>query len=202
MTTKKLKSTFSIFILLSLVGCAFTHEVSINPVRELSRKEKIPLRITLQLSPELCAYTLTKNRMGDQHIFPLGGPLCKGSEIVARAACTEVFIISKDSVASEQKIDARLIPEIITVDYHMPQWAWEEQEAVIIVKWTLFDNAGKVLWIDTIQSKGSNKLGSTFSGLKRNRETMQMAVDDLFQKSLESILSSQEIRRFAVSVAK
>lgn len=186
-----------IIIMTSLTGCGFTHKISAKPFEELSSKEKIPLHVELLLSPDFCDYKFTRQRGLDWHVFPLGEAFCNGSKILANAAFTEVSVASGEAIPSGNRIDAKLIPKLVSVNHFMPMVAWQIQEAVIIIEWKLVDINGKMIWVDTVQGKGRNKLGPALTGLRNNQETMQMAVDDLFLNSLNSIMSSQEVRRYA-----
>lgn len=187
-----------IIIMTSLTGCGFTHKISAKSFEELSSKEKIPLHVELLLPPDFCDYKFTRQRGLDWHVFPLGEAFCNGSKILANAAFTEVSVASGEAIPSGNRIDAKLIPKLVSVNHFMPMVAWQIQEAVIIIEWKLVDINGKMIWVDTVQGKGRNKLGAVSPmGPRKVQKTMQMAVDDLFVKSLNSIISSQEIRRYA-----
>lgn len=187
----------SIVIMISSAGCGFTHKISAKPFEKVLGKEKIPLHVVLLLSPDFCDYTFTRQRLGDWHVYPLGEAFCNGSKMLANAAFTEVSMTLETTIPPGHRIDAKLIPKLVSVNHFMPMWAWQIQEAVIIIEWKLVDINGKMIWVDTVQGKGRNKLGTTFTGLRNNQETMQMAVDDLFLKSLNSVMSSREIKRYA-----
>jgi hypothetical protein len=71
-------------------------------------------------------------------------------------------------------------------------WKGYGQTALMMIKWTFTDYSGKIIWVKTCKGEADNKG-------KRWFEMIQASLDDLFQKSLENILSSQEIRKFSES---
>ncbi len=182
-----------IVFMISLAGCYLPHKITAKPFEELLGKEKIPLHVELLLPPDFYDYKFTRQRGLDWHVFKLGKAFCDGSKMLAEAAFTKVSVTSGTAIPPGDRIDAKLIPNLVSVNHFMPMTIFEIQEAVIIFEWKLVDINGKMIWIDTIQGKGRKQLGS----LWHNRATMQMAVDDLFFNSLNSIMSSQEVRRYA-----
>jgi len=168
-----------------------------------SKERKIPIRVGLELPPDFCNYTYKfkgPEIFSDCHIYPLGKVFCDGAEMVSKAAFTEVVVTSKGTSVSVQKIAGTLIPQFIKIDIAGGPTSFGGFKAAIMIKWIFTDNSGKMVWVNT--SRGESRItgGIPFTSEKRLSQSIEMAIDDLFQKSLESILSSYEIRRFAGSM--
>jgi len=116
-----------------LSGCVFSHKISAH-IPQASESKPVPLHVALLLPDDLCRYRFTRQRLGDWHIFKLGPALCQGTKDVARAAFSQVTVTNVRSTATA---DALLIPKIVSVDHFMPMTAWEQQEAMIVLEWTL-----------------------------------------------------------------
>jgi len=180
-------------LMIILCGCAFSHELSVKPVRKVSIEEKIPIRVALELSPDFCNYHYSwQMGVSDRHNFPLGKAFRRGAEMVSEAAFFDVSVTSKDVKPPAHKIAGIITPQVIHVDIMGAPWKGYRQTTLMMIKWTFTDHSGKIIWVKTCKGEADDKG-------KGWLEMVQASLDDLFRKSLESILSSQEIKKFAES---
>jgi len=56
---------------------------------------------------------------------------------------------------------------------------------------------GKLIWLDTVSGSAIVRQGTAFSYKKKRQRHLQMTLDDLYEKSFRSIISSIEIRNYA-----
>lgn len=186
-------------LILALSGCVVS-KVSLKPVTGYPQAEKINLKVQLMLTEEMCSAVWHMNYDYDDGKappkdnrkldFPLGDDFCLNTRKVANILFTDV--IEKKNSSSITGIDAILTPKILTLIRNRPPGATNEQTTTIIVKWSLKDNNGNIIWVDTITAQGKANLVDT-------QKQVQDLFNDLFQKSFKALSSSVEIRRFALA---
>lgn len=186
-------------LILALSGCVVS-KVSLKPVTGYPQAEKINLKVQLMLTEEMCSAVWHMNYDYDDGKappkdnrkldFPLGDDFCLNTRKVANILFTDV--IEKKNSSSITGIDAILTPKILTLIRNRPPGATNEQTTTIIVKWSLKDNNGNIIWVDTITAQGKANLVDT-------QKQVQNLFNDLFQKSFKALSSSVEIRRFALA---
>jgi len=193
-TTILLQISVLIFV---LSGCSIS-KVSLTPVTGYSQTEKINLKVQLMLTEEMCSAVWHMNYDYDGGEappnnkildFPLGDDFCLNTRKIANILFADV--IEKRNSSSIGEIDAILTPKILTLIRNRPPMATNEQITTIIVEWSLKDNNGDIIWVDTITAQGKAELMET-------QKQVQDLFNDLFQKSFKAISSSVEIRSFAL----
>jgi hypothetical protein len=189
------------------VGCSANFELSkVKPIEEVPTKNKIPLRVALLLPNEFRTYIHVEEfpkLLKERAVFPMGEVLSKYAEMASRAVFTEVVVT--EGTSQVEKIDATLLPQVVGVD-------WSDNIAIMI-KWTLSDNSGRMIWVDTCRGVDKTPgLGpaqfvpivNIFAAIDLKRKIqimMENAIDEAFRKFTESLSSSYEVRRFALEMS-
>jgi hypothetical protein len=80
-----------------------------------------------------------------------------------------------------------------------PQSLWEDQEAEVIVEWAMTDSTGRLLWEQTAGGVKRVAAGTFLNRAKLNRTALQQAVDAVFRRLQDLIVSAPELRTLATS---
>ena len=97
------------------------------------------------------------------------------------------------------KVDAILAPRMVSAERTRPMYIFQEQTTTIILEWMMKDVNGDLIWVDTITGEGKAPMGGPFGEKKNARKQVERALEELFQKSFETMSSSVEIRGFAAT---
>lgn len=162
-------------------------------VKSYSPREKINLTVALQISEELRTAQWEKSSV----IIPFGEHLVRNSETLARAIFSTVVLKDGSPASPEVQVDAVLIPRMVFVEHRYGIWKWDDSVITMGLEWSLRDRKGNPIWVDTVQGEGKTETGNAFTGRTRMRERAGLVVDDVFQKSFETMVSAQAIREFA-----
>lgn len=187
-----------------LSGCAYTQRLTVNPLEPVPEHDKLPLRAALVLSDDACSYTyhVEQSRSLRTWVFQLGETLCRYAENLVRDSFTEVVVTASAGSALQEKPDIILTQRIIAVLVEFPdfpQSLWLDQEAEVILDWTVTDGLGKPLWSRTDGGMSQIRAGSFLTRARLNRKLMQEAVDEVVNKFRARIVSAPEIRLLAAS---
>ncbi|MCK5270151.1 MAG: hypothetical protein KAJ46_05170 [Sedimentisphaerales bacterium] len=195
MTIMKIRKDISGFrflvpmiFILCLMGCDFTPQVfKINPdqLAEYNETNKIDLMVELCLTDKFCNYTW-EPPTGLRYTLSLGSSLCSNAEILCKRVFQDVVVTNgtEDSVKS----DVILTPEVVFLAKTQPAYGFQMVEMEINVKWTLTNSKGKIIWIDTIEGIGQEKMGGPFSFEKNTRKQIRMAMENMFKNTYSAIL--------------
>lgn len=208
-----------ILLLLYLDACA--HTIKVSPNLTITPLEGKPShKVGLYMSQELCNFAkkFTPNLESDKllmgplaglltHklVFPMGGPLCQGTEEILKRIFPGLERFSSPNLSSHPcEVKFVVIPDLVAVDLavverrqilkffnpFLPGFPGKFS-ALIIVKWTAIDCKGDPIWIDTFQGKGWAKTGWFESYFTTAGKAMDRAIEDMFKKANDEVLSSR-----------
>jgi hypothetical protein len=189
-----------ILILLNACTLKTTKAVSLTVPKE----KKIPLRVGYYVEPNLSKLKYLKKTLGGEANLLIGETMCNGIEAVVSASFEDVIKLSSlDIDLTSQKIKAVVIPEIISIDMNIPLTTasasipafglssllmkGEDVQAIVKMKWTITDTEKNILYVKTITGEGHNFCKTVWC----RRDVMELAIQDQFQKALESILTQE-----------
>lgn len=184
-------AAFSIIMLgavIFLSGCTVTHTIKADLQVSTGEIDRIPIRVGLYMAPEFCHYTVRKEWLLDTHVIELGGALCNGTKDTLAAGFREVTIL--ESLAfdpCQEKVNAIVVPEVVKVSIFLPATTFQPTNTIVRVKYTFLDQEGQIMWVDTFQGEAEVEVRHFKKDLRR---CVQLAVEDLYHKSLQGILSS------------
>ena len=189
------RSHFStLFGLVLLAGWPFlvSCTIVIKPrarTTQYATAEKIRLKIALNLTDELRDAKWEQRAILTPTIMPVGPALTEDASRLASNTFIEVVEI-KNGSPPPKPVDAILTPKMAFVGMASGQiMPFAHDTTTIRLEWTLADPMGKVLWADTVTG-----LGESNNGLAKN---LTLALEDVFKKSQDTMLSSKVIQQFA-----
>jgi hypothetical protein len=172
------------------------YKMKVKPIREDPVREKLPIRVTLELKKDLCGL-VKRLEGGCSPNYALGEAICAYSERVAGAAFAGFVRTDGASPGPVSETDAVLRPRLADISESGHTWSWSKVEIVIVIEWAALDREGNTLWVKTVPGVGRGKQGTMFTCGGNHRKITQAAVDDVFNQSLNELISSPELRRLA-----
>jgi len=183
-----------LFIILTFfVGCYKIYEHHMPTAVDMSfqQRQKIPLRAGLYMSEDFLHYSYEWEVEFGKHVFPIGAILQNGSKDMIKAAFQDMIIVLSPEEANTKRVDVVISPSVETVilPYELKMRAY--QDAGIFIKWMISDIEGNPIWVETIE--GNSHLEK--ERLYQTREelmdkSLQLAIENQFQKSFQKIVSS------------
>lgn len=194
MKIRRAQGAVVLLTILFITGCAqIVYDIPNEPVSH-PQINKLNLRVGLSLSEEL--RRAKWERPGYGITVTVGETLTLNAEVMAHALFSSVVAVTNNTIEPvEARVEAVLTPRMVSfVRTQLASPHFGEQISTIILKWTLKDVKGNMIWVDTIAGEGRGK-----GTHRKAEEQIEALVEDLFQKSFQAISSSPEIREFAES---
>lgn len=189
-----------LFGMLFATGCTTTYKIDSDPAMDYTAHNKIDLRIQLHMSDGFSGYMWEhKMALGDTSRMGMGPALSSNAEAMATGLFRDVVVSRGSSDSPPGGVDAVLTPRVVSVERAMGTTAFSDMKTIIDLEWTLADAEGNLIWVDTIQGVGKAKTGNLFTHRSEARKQGNRAIQDVFQKSVEAIMSSPEIQAFVKS---
>ena len=185
------------FTILILSGCTH-HKFSLNPVNTGSHSPAIPLKVELSLDPDLCNYThvcYTRGGLGGperntKRVLLFESTLCDYSEKIIKKVFSEGHIVS--GAEKRANVDFVITPRLVGISTQCIFGFPVEVVSEISIEWKITDPNGKLVAIKEIKGTGRDirLFGSLYP---RFQQSLQAAIDDLFQRTYDYFISSSEI---------
>jgi hypothetical protein len=179
------------WVLFTAVGCVLHHPV--KTVDKYPASERINMKVALVLTHEL--RNAEWQNVGTGYILPFGEHLAQNSEVLTRALFSEVAVHKELPEPTAEDFTAVLIPRMVFVEQSLGIWKWNPSTFTMALEWTLKDQRGTIVWVDTVKGTGSTETGNAFTGRERMRAGF--VIEDVFLKSFDAIRQAQAIRDFA-----
>jgi hypothetical protein len=162
-------------------------------VEEGPVEAKFPLNVRLVLNSELCNYSYTSYRQGAKRFYELGNALCVNHRNLFGALFENVTVVSDATEGNASGYDVTVIPNIIDTSALVRPGAPPSFEATVIYECSMVDNHQRTIFLRTI------KEDKVYQGYGRNshKNVMQQAVDEVFVRLKDEMVSSPEIKKFA-----
>lgn len=155
-------------------------------------REKIPLKVGLNITDELLKSKYEKHVMGGTLSIPIGGSLATNAGVLARHTFDNVVDMKNGQLPSGETVAAVLTPKLAYIGRTTGATSFGESVIDIKVEWTLIHPDGNQIWVETVDGKGT---GST--GWSSPESILKKSLDDLMLNSELSLTSAQAIREFA-----
>src|SRR5208283_4975974 len=118
---------------------------------------KLSLTAALVLTPEFCA-TVNKKK---SEKFQVGKAACAELEPVLKGIFTSLTRVDDSSKAGDAQVV--LEPKFADVAATEAAIAFSNRELVVQVEWTVRDQSGKAIWIETVQGSSKRHIGNAFT---------------------------------------
>ena len=157
-----------------------------------------PLSLTadLVLTPEFCA-TIDKKH---SEKFEVGKAACDQLEPVLTKIFAKLTRVDDASKAT----DAQLVlqPRFSEVGGTEKAFAFSTRELVILVEWTVRDQEGKVLMLDTVQGTGKRHIGNTFTYKSNLKHIIEDSTQDMAEQSAQKIAAAPALVKLSAAPVK
>ena len=178
-------------------ACTTVYEVSSVPLAGLPEVSRYELPAQLRIDEVLLAAKWERKMMGDTFRIPLGPAVASNAESLARDMFASVEVVSAAGPVATGSVV--LVPRIVSADQTLAATAFGDQTLTVVLEWSLTDDKGAPLWVDTIIGQGTTNAGNLFTHKSNARERTDFMLRDLFTKSRAAISESPELRRYAES---
>lgn len=193
-----IKYIFMFYVINFITGCA-------SPVTSVPENlvvfrpvSKVNLNVNVEITKNILEAKY-KYMDFEKFSYQLGDNLSKNIDGLSRNIFNK-YSLSTEMGVQNAKFDAILIPELIAIEGKAGMWASNDAETAIILQWTLKNQKGDILWVDTVKgvavsSAGTGAGPNNFAVMSNMR--IDAAIKDVFLKSHDSIYSSPAIKKIA-----
>jgi len=158
--------------------------------------QKLSLTAALVLTPEFCA-TVTEKK---HEKFPVGKAACTELEPALQPVFTSLARVDDTSKAG----DAQLVlePKFSDVGSTQKAFAFSNRELTVLVDWTVRDQSGKVIWLETVQGLAKRHIGNLYTHGSNLKHIVNDSVQDMAQQSAAKMSSAPELLKLSVASVK
>jgi hypothetical protein len=196
MLSRRWTASLILPILLLSGGCTHMMEQPVHEIDLPSVGNKIDLPVRLVLTDEFRTAQWTKSAMGDTWIVPLGENLVHDAKRVARNVFVAPIIPDDGAYRGDLgRARYRLTPKMLFSEQSFGVTAFSEAKTSIGLEWSLADESGRQVWVESVKGVGVGIGGNVFTGKKHQKLRLQKALQDLFTKSQDAMLASATLRQ-------
>jgi hypothetical protein len=184
-------------LLLFAVGCMLLPTRSVLAESQATpAPQKLSLTAALVLTPEFCA-TVNKKK---SEKFPVGKTACAELEPVLKGIFTSLIRVDDSSKAG----DAQLVlePKFADVAATQAAIAFSNRELVVQVEWTVRDQSGKAIWIETVQGSSKRHIGNAFTYGSNLKHIVQDSVQDMAEQSAAKMSAAPQLLKLSAAPVK
>jgi hypothetical protein len=176
-------------------GCTHNYKQPIHEINFAPATEQLDLLVALEVTDSFRNAKWEKHSMGDTFIMPMGDNLVHQTNRLMRSVFRNPII--PDEATPAEKVDADFVlrPKLAFVEQSFGVTAFSQASTSIGIEWNLMRKSGESVWIESIKGVGIGQAGNIFTGSHHQEKRFQAALQDLFEKSQEAMLSSQLLRR-------
>ncbi len=188
-------------------SCNFNFNVGQKFQLAPPRIDKIPLRIGLTLSPEICNFKLDKTRQDEARHYFFGESICYGIKEMMGSLFTDVVVSNSLEIKpAGGSLKYIIVPSIAECDFLFPGNVFVDFRAVVAVKYTVYSEDGTVVWFDTYRGSGQQPMSKShfwnmlvfpvgiyamITNEKNASEScMRQAIEDQFRQATEGLKQS------------
>ena len=161
-----------------------------------SSQPKLALTAALVLSPEFCATVTTKAH----EKFRVGKAACAALEPSLKKVFASLTRIDDSSKSGNAQVV--LEPRFADVGSTQRAFAFSNRELAVLVEWTVRDQSGKAVWIETVQGSAKRHMGNAFTHDRNVRRIVNESVEEMAEQSAEKMSSSPELLKLSAQPVK
>ena len=176
------------------------HEINLS-----SAQARINLPVQLILTDDFRNAKWEMSSLGSTFTMPVGENLVHHTIRLVRNVFTQPLILDVKTNPQGNNIEAEytLRPEMVFIEQTTGVSGYSESQLSIGIEWNLARKTGAPVWIETIKGVGVERQGNPFfaaqvEGYQRKR--LKSALQEVFEKSQEAMLSSPLLRRLEQSI--
>jgi hypothetical protein len=95
-----------------------------------------------------------------------------------------------------------LVPKFTDVAATGASFAFSNRDLVVAVEWTARDQAGKAIWLETVQGEARRHAGNAFTYGSNLKHIVQDSVEDMAEQSAAKMSSSPELQKLSSASVK
>jgi hypothetical protein len=150
---------------------------------------RIPVSATLVLTSDLCTAKSKKGSGFIHDTYPVGKCACDELEPALRPAFSS--LTRTDDLLLSPQTDLVLLPRLLDFEIGQRQTRFTKPETRLQIEWTLKNNAGTTIWLETILGSAKGKLNSK----KDLEQLLKDTVDSNVVKLLDEISNLPEVHK-------
>lgn len=154
--------------------------------------QKLSLTAALVLTPEFCASVKGREKI------PVGKTACTELEPVLKGIFTSLTRVDDPSKAG----DAQVVLEPKFADVGSARAGFNHRELVVLVEWTVRDQSGKAVWIETVQGSAKSHIGNAFTHGSNLKHIVKDSVQDMAEQSAAKMSSSPQLLKVSAQPVK
>jgi len=186
-----------IWVLLFLIifyasGCTIIHDQPIHSIDLSESNDKLNMTIGLVLSDEFLDSKMIYERTTETHVTPIGENLAHHSKRLMRSTFANMVLIENHQIPPG--VNYLMEPELVVFENARSAWVFGKAKISLSIEWKISDRSGKLVWVKTINGTGIGTGGNTFTYKKNEKEMIKIAMQNLFEESQNTMLSSQILR--------
>ncbi|HZD31507.1 MAG TPA: hypothetical protein VE779_07580, partial [Candidatus Angelobacter sp.] len=158
--------------------------------------QKLALTAALVLTPEFCA-TVNKKK---SEKFPIGKAACTELEPALKGIYTSLKVVDDPSKAGDAQVV--LVPKFADVAATEANFAFSNRDLVVMVEWTVRDQAGKAIWIETVQGSATRHVGNVYTYNSNRKHIVEDSVHDMAEQSAAKMSASPELVKLSSAPVK
>lgn len=158
--------------------------------------QKLSLTAALVLTPEFCA---TESKKKSEK-FPIGKAACTELEPTLKPVFSSLTRIDDPAKAGDAQVV--LEPKFADVAATQAAIAFSNRELDVQVEWTVRDQTGKVLWVETVEGSAKRHAGNAFTYGSNKKHIVNDSVEDMAEQSAAKMSSSPELRKLSDAPVK
>ncbi len=167
---------------------------SLTAQNQTTAPQKLSLIAALVLTPEFCA--TVKKKAGER--FPIGKAACAELQPVLEGIFTSLTPVDDSSKAG----DAHVVLEPKFADLAGARTSFNGRDLAVLVEWTVRDQSGKVVWIETVQGSAKSHLGNAFTRGSNLKHLVEDSVQNMAEQSAAKMSSSPELLKMSAMPVK
>lgn len=186
--------------LLALCCSLLTLSVMGQDPTPMPAPQKLSLTAALVLTPEFCATVNKKGGWANEEKFPVGKAACNELEPALKGIFTTLTRVEDSSKAGDAQVV--LEPKFADVGATQKAFAFSKRELVVVMEWTVRDQSGKAIWIDTVQGSAKRHIGNAFTHGSNLKHIVQESVQDMAEQSAARISNAPELLKLSTAPVK
>src|ERR1700723_3102930 len=156
--------------------------------------QKLSLTAALVLTPEFCA---TVNKKGGEK-FPVGKTACTELEPALRGIFTSLTRVDDSARAG----DAQVVLEPKFADVSGARTSFNGRDLTVLVDWTVRDQSGKAVWIETVQGSAKSHMENAFTRNSNLKHLVENSVENMADQPAPKMSAAPELLKLSAQPVK
>jgi len=204
-----LSTIFLLILAITITGCATKNHhvryIDTSATTPHAQRDKVELDAVLKLSNKYSNYYIAEpifwpGYPGIPGVFHMGNALSMYAQKVSRKVFRTVSLDQDNTNDAQTSHKVILVPKLVTLTQaSSAKWAWEETETEVVIDWQVYSIKNELIWSKEYIGRGKGNLGTLSSIDENYRERVEQAISNLFEVSLNQLISSPILKQLEVT---